>query len=136
MKYIHKFKVRFSDTDMYGIVHHKNYYDYFDEARFNFASEILEYNEKMPIKFIVTESNCVYKNPLKFSVDFYVLELECKIIKDIKLEYKHVIKSGDRKIRYAYGKVTQVIVDEHNKLCTEIPECIKNKLVKWESNGL
>ena len=136
MKYIHKFKVRFSDTDMYGIVHHKNYYDYFDEARFNFASEILEYNEKMPIKFIVTESNCVYKNPLKFSVDFYVLELECKIIKDIKLEYKHVIKSGDRKIRYAYGKVTQVIVDEHNKLCTEIPEYTKNKLVKWESNGL
>lgn len=136
MKYIYKFKVRFSDTDMYGIVHHKNYYDYFDEARFNFAAEILKYNEKIPIKFIVTEASCVYKNPLKFSVDFYILELECKIINNVKLEYTHVIKSEDRKIRYAYGKVTQAIVDENNKLCIEMPEWIKNKLVKWESNEL
>lgn len=40
--FIYKTNVRFSDTDMYGIVHHAGYFKLLEEARFQLVEETLE----------------------------------------------------------------------------------------------
>ena len=41
-EFIYKTRVRFSDTDMYGIAHHASYFKLLEEARFQFVEEALE----------------------------------------------------------------------------------------------
>lgn len=133
--YKHNFKVRFSDTDTYGIVHHKNYYDFFDDARFHFAKDAFGYNQDSKIKFIVAESHCIYKNALKFSLDFYTILLNCKIINNVKLHFDETIKSLDMKKTYAKGTIVQVLTDENDKLLLEIPKSIREKLESFQSGS-
>ena len=33
ISYTYRIKIRFRDMDSYGIVHHSNYFSYFEEAR-------------------------------------------------------------------------------------------------------
>ena len=66
MKYRYNFKIRFGDTDAYGIVHHRNYYNYFEEARFQFSADIFGFNVESDVKFPVIESSCIYKILLNF----------------------------------------------------------------------
>lgn len=132
MKYIHEFRIRFGDTDAYGIVHHSNFYNYFEEARFQFSADYLGFSEDMAnnsaVKFPIIESSCIYRNPLKFSLDYYIIELEFRIVESSKLEFKYVIKDINKKKKYAYGKTVHVIVDEQNKLCVDMPEWLDEKI--------
>jgi acyl-CoA thioester hydrolase len=136
MKYRYNFKIRFGDTDAYGIVHHRNYYNYFEEARFQFSADIFGFNVESDVKFPVIESSCIYKNPLKFSLDYHILEVECRIIENAKLEFNYIIKDKTSKKKYAYGKTVHVFVNEKNKMCVEIPEWISKKLVDSSFCGL
>lgn len=126
MKYSYEFRVRFGDTDAYGIVHHRNFYHYFEEARFQFSKDILGFDVESKVKFPLVESSCVYKNPLKFDLKYYFVEVECKTIHDAKIEFTYTIKSGKKK--YAYGKTVHVFVDENDQLCLELPEWLKDKI--------
>ena len=139
MKYIYKFKVRFDDTDAYGIVHHSRYYNYFEEARFQFSADHLGFTEDMAngsnIKFPIIESHCVYKNPLKFSLDYYIIELEFKLLENSKLEFDFIIKDNkNQKKRYAYGKTIHVLIDEQNKLRLDLPQWFIDKIKPYHQN--
>ncbi len=129
MKYVYEFRVRFGDTDAYGIVHHRNFYNYFDEARFQFSKDVLGFDVQSKIKFPLLESSCVYKNPLKFDLEYRTIELECKLIHNAKIEFTYVIKSGKK--RYAYGRTVHVYVDEEGKLCPQIPEWLIDKISQY-----
>ena len=132
MKYIHKFRVRFSDTDAYGIVHHSSFYNYFEEARFQFSADCLGFSEDMAnksaVKFPIIESSCIYKNPLRFSLDYYIVELGFRKLETSKLEFNFTIKDKNQKKRYAYGKTVHVIIDEQNKLCIDLPKWLDDKI--------
>lgn len=132
MKYIHQFRVRFSDTDAYGIVHHSKFYNYFEEARIHFSADYLGFSEDMAnnsgIKFPVIESSCTYRNPLKFSLEYYVVEVEFENPKNPKLEFNFVITDKNRHKKYAYGKTVHVVVDASNKLCINLPKWLDDKI--------
>ena len=67
-EFIYKTRVRFSDTDMYGIAHHASYFKLLEEARFQFVEEALELSLDDIIKegltFPVTTINGKYKKSL------------------------------------------------------------------------
>ena len=131
MKY--KIKIRFGDTDAYGIVHHRNYYQYFEEARFLFSRDIFGFEGDTDIKFPLIESYCKYRNPIKFSLANYIVEIRCENIMHSKLEFEYTLMDELCKKVYAYGKTVHVYIDEHNKFCLELPEWLIKRIEEYNS---
>ena len=60
-----KLQVRYKETDQMGVVHHSNYYTWFEVGRTDFIRQIgLSYKdmEKMGLMLPVLETHCTYKH--------------------------------------------------------------------------
>ena len=73
----HRIRVRFSETDAMGIVHHSRYLPYLEEARVEYLRHIGHpYNEIRAegVDMAVLEAGVQYRQPLKFDdvVDVHV----------------------------------------------------------------
>lgn len=130
----YKFNIRFGDTDSYGIVHHRNFYHYFEEARFRFSKEVLDYDEESNIKFPLIESYCRYQNPIRFTLTAYTIEVECRLIDDAKIEFNYRIFDEKHKRLHAFGRTVHVYVDENNKMHLEIPKDLQKKILNYNNN--
>lgn len=67
--------VRYSETDMMGIVHHSRYYPWFEQARTDFIKTTgITYSEmeKMGIMLPLTETNCKYLYGLTYEDEIIV----------------------------------------------------------------
>lgn len=72
--------VRYSETDMMGIVHHSRYYPWFEQARTDYIKKIgLTYSEleKMGLMLPLTETQCKY---------FYGLTYEDEVLVTCRME--------------------------------------------------
>lgn len=132
IEYIYSFKVRFSDTDAYGVVHHSRYYCYFEEARYEFTNQYLNlfkgYPDANDLKFPVLSSSCEYRHALTYNLEDFYVKLKFRILDDCKIAFLYEIrKEGERRV-YAKGTTVHAIL-EHDKLCLKIPECI-NEVVR------
>ena len=60
-------RVRYAETDKMGIVHHSNYYVWFELGRSEYCRKLgfsyLEMEEKEGAFMVVAESQCRYKSP-------------------------------------------------------------------------
>ncbi|WP_457600545.1 acyl-CoA thioesterase [Hydrogenivirga sp.] len=73
---LYRRRVQFYDTDAQGIVHHSNYFRYFEEARGEFLRELgLPYSEvrKQGYEVVLLEACCNFKKPLYYDE---VVEIE------------------------------------------------------------
>lgn len=73
----HRIRVRFSETDAMGIVHHSRYLPYFEETRVEYLRELDHPYDEMRaqgIDMAVIEAGVRYKVPLRFDdlVDVHV----------------------------------------------------------------
>ena len=67
--------VRYSETDMMGIVHHSRYYPWFEQARTDFIKTTgITYSEmeKMGLMLPLTETNCKYLYGLTYEDEIIV----------------------------------------------------------------
>ena len=138
IEYNYEFCVRFRDTDAYGIVHHSNYYCYFEEARYEFSKKVLKIFENQvlnKLKFPVISSECIYKNALGYDLGKCQVKLKFRIIDSIKIEFLYeIIKKGSNKV-YAKGRTVHAVINEDDKLCLTLPPCLQNimeGIVKYE----
>ena len=110
-------RVRYKETDRMGIVHHSNYYVYFEIGRTEFMRsmgfpyrEMEEKGYMMPI----VETHCHYKMPAQ---DDDQLIISTKMTKfkgaRVVLEYE-IIKKDDGTL-LAYGSTVQAITDSNLK---------------------
>lgn len=111
-----KIKVRYAETDQMGIVHHSNYYVYFEAAREDFISgsamryrEIEEAGVMMPI----VETQCRYIEGAKYD-DVLIIETTMEELTPVKvcLQYS-VIREFDGK-QLAKGKTTLAFVEKES----------------------
>ncbi len=113
MEYRYAFKVRFSDTDSYGIVHHSKYYCYFEEARYAFARSVGT-AECIPqgtdVKFPVLTSSCEYRKPLFYNDQTVFVKLSCRIECDCKIEFDYAVTDENGTL-YAKGKTSHVVTE-------------------------
>ncbi len=117
-------RVRYAETDKMGIVHHSNYYVWFELGRSDYCRNrgfsYLEMEEDQNLLMVVAESYCRYKSPA-----FYedVLSVKTRIEKlksrGIVFEYE-VLRKADEKL-IAVGKTTHIITDKNKKIQT-LPE--------------
>lgn len=73
--FTHRIRVRFSETDAMGIVHHSRYLPYLEEARVAFLRHIGRSYATMRAEGVdhaVLEAHVTYRKPLRFDDEFDV----------------------------------------------------------------
>ena len=120
-------RVQFYETDAQGIVHHSNYFRYFEEARGELLRERgLPYSEvrKLGYEVVLLEAVCNFKKPI-FYDEVIDIELEVGEVDRFRFSfsYKVYVKGGLR----ATGSTKHCMVKE-GKLVS-LPEEVKDKLL-------
>lgn len=111
-----KIKVRYVETDKMGIVHHSNYYVYFEAAREDLISYTgISYRdlEETGVMMPLIETHCKYIMSARYN-DELIVESTFEELTPAKvvITYK-VIRSDDEKL-IARGKTMQTFVDSKN----------------------
>ena len=93
-------KVRYSETDQMGIVHHSNYLKFFEFARIEWLEKLnMPYQEIERNKIILPVVNCElkYLKPLVFG-DSFIVEVNCskKPTSSIEFSYKIFNSRGEK----------------------------------------
>lgn len=125
---ISKLKVRYAETDCMGVVHHSNYYVYFEAAREDLIQEIgMTYKEleDLGIMMPLVETHCRYIEAAKYA-DILIIETKVEELSQVKLKLGYEVRrESDNKI-IAKGYTLQTFVDKENfkivNLKTQRPE--------------
>lgn len=116
-------KVRYSETDQMGFVHHSNYLKYFELARLDWLSKLgISYKkiEENGILFPVIYSEIKYLFPLKFDDHFFVkVGIEELPVSRLKLNYE--IENFENK-RICFGKVHLAFINSINNKPVRAPD--------------
>lgn len=109
-----KLKVRYVETDQMAIVHHSNYYAWFEVGRTEYITEIgMTYKqvEENNIMLPVVESSCRYIEGAKYE-DIIIIQTFMKELNGAKVIFNYnVIRENDGKI-LAKGSTTHAFVNE------------------------
>jgi len=111
-------KVRFNDTD-HGVVHFKNYLDYFHDGFISFMKNIenpVKTARQGGIIFPVKNLNIIYENPATFG-DHVIVETKIKEIDEKSITFLHKIyRESDKAILANVECVRSVMELESKKV--------------------
>ncbi|MFC2149801.1 acyl-CoA thioesterase [Candidatus Auribacterota bacterium] len=116
-------RVRYPEVDQMGVVHHSNYFIYFEMARVEHL-RATGYNysdfEKDGILFAVVKLSCSYRSPAYYDE---VLDIETTItrVRAATIEHKYKVTKNDGKTLLAEAESTIACIDRQGNL-QEIPE--------------
>ncbi len=112
-----KIKVRYNETDQMGVVHHSNYYHWFEVARTELLEQLgFPYSEveKSGVMLPVIESHCYYKNPSKYEDNLTVIS-QITFLKGVKVSFDYkIIRDDDQKV-IAIGQTVHTFIDKQFK---------------------
>jgi acyl-CoA thioester hydrolase len=113
-----KLKVRYVETDRMGIVHHSNYYAWFEVGRGDFITKSgITYRdmEKQGIMMPLVETYCKYYEGAKYDDDI-IIQTSIGEMSPVKVIFNYnVIREVDGKL-LAKGKTTQAFVSNEFKI--------------------
>jgi acyl-CoA thioester hydrolase len=110
-----KLKVRYVETDKMGIVHHSNYYIWFEAARDEFilkAGFTYKYMEEEGIMMPLVETSCRYHQGAKY-LDDVIIETSLKELTPIKVTLDYRVLRASDKTLLATGNTTQAFVGDN-----------------------
>ena len=117
-----KYRVKFFDTDTFGIVHHSNYIRWFETGRVEFLRALgINLNEMMNdgILFPIIEISAKFHTPAKFDDELEILTA-AEALTRAKMKFNYEIrKRGEEKI-LVEGTSTNVFTSG-GKIC-RLPE--------------
>jgi len=103
---IYSRRVNFYETDAQGVVHHSNYFRYFEEARDRFLRERGYPYSKLRDKgfeVVLLETGCVFKKPLRFD-ELFEIHLVLKDVTRFTFSFDYKIFVGNELKATAYTK--------------------------------
>jgi acyl-CoA thioester hydrolase len=116
---------RFSETDAYGIMHHSSYYRWFEEARFNFSKQMLNFNSDLlngfTLKFPVIESQCKYKRAVEYGEKLKI-ELIFELQEVAKVTFYYKARNLKTNKIHAEGKTIHTFLTKDNVTLLNIPQ--------------
>ena len=118
--YINKtsFKVRYVETDKMGIVHHSNYYPWFEIGRGEFIKETdISYKdmEEQGILMPLAESYCKYIVPAKYE-DLVTIETWIETLSPVKVIFNYKVIREEDGVILAKGSTTHAFVNGDFKI--------------------
>ena len=122
----YKRRVQFYETDAQGVVHHSNYFRYFEEARGEFLrSRGYPYTKmrELGLEVVLISANCEYKRPLYYDDEFEI-SLKVENLTRFKFSFHYDVFKGGEII--AKAKTEHCIVK--NGKIVSIPKEILNVL--------
>ncbi|HHT9132810.1 MAG TPA: acyl-CoA thioesterase [Candidatus Tripitaka californicus] len=132
-----KIRVRYSETDKMGVVHHSRYFSYFEVARIEYLRNLgVNYAslEKEGIYLAVLEAYCKYKAPAHFD-DVLVVETCLTKLTAVQMELTYKIhREGDGQL-LVEGSSTLACLDTHFRP-HRIPEEVRKTLGVEEIGNL
>lgn len=113
-----RIKVRYVETDQMGIVHHSNYYAYFEVGRGDFIQECgISYNdmENMGVVMPLVDSYCKYIEGAKYDENL-IIETYIEKLSPVKVIFNYnVVRERDKKT-ISKGKTTLAFVNKSFKI--------------------
>lgn len=111
-------KVRFVETDMMGVVHHANYFRWFEMGRVEYLREknvLLKELLADEIIFPITDVDCHYQASAKFD-DYILIETTLEKISPVKMIFTYrVLREADG-VLLATGRTQNVFTDHGGKI--------------------
>lgn len=117
-------RVRYQETDKFGIVYYANYYVWFEIARTEFFRSMgFPYTEleKKGVYIVVANSSCQYKQPAYYD-DQITVRSRVSSLKNTSFTFEYEVMRGNDLL--AIGKTVQVVVSKDRKPI-KIPEDIR-----------
>ncbi|WP_291581677.1 acyl-CoA thioesterase [Clostridium sp. UBA6640] len=108
-----KITVRYGETDAMGVVHHANYYLYFEVAREDLIKELgISYKEleESGVMLPLVETQCKYMEAAKYD-DNLVVEATISQLTPVKVKVAYVIRREEDNKILAKGNTLQAFVD-------------------------
>ncbi len=121
-------RVQFYETDAQGVVHHSNYFRYFEEARGEYLKEMgMPYSSlrSMGYEVVLIHAGCEYKKPLKYD-EVVDIELRVKEVNRFTFEFHYIVRvRGEERARgitkhcmVRNGKIVSIPGELRDKLCS------------------
>ncbi|EQC1537934.1 acyl-CoA thioesterase [Clostridium botulinum] len=127
--------VRYVETDQMGVVHHSNYYPWFEMGRTEFTKATgMKYTdiENIGVMMPLTESYCKYIKPAKYE-DEIVIETSIEKLIPIKIIFSYKVIKKENNELLAKGNTTQAFVDKNTFRVMNLKQCneeLWNKLME------
>ena len=123
MSFVYTRRVQFYETDAQGVVHHSNYFRYFEEARGEFLrSRGFPYSKlrEKGYEVVLLSAECEYKKPLFYDE---VFKIELNLSELTKFTFAFSYKVFKNETLVANAKTKHCIVK--NRKIVSIPEEIR-----------
>jgi acyl-CoA thioester hydrolase len=124
-------RVRYAETDKMGIVHHSNYYVWFELGRSEFCRSrgfsYLEMEDKESAQMLVAESYCRYKSPA-FYEDVLTIRTQVAKIRSRSIFFVYQIYRPSDDTILAEGETLHIVTDKNNKI-RSMPKRFKELLL-------
>ncbi|KEI80523.1 acyl-CoA thioesterase [Clostridium botulinum] len=127
--------VRYVETDQMGVVHHSNYYPWFEMGRTEFTKATgMKYTdiENIGVMMPLTESYCKYIKPAKYE-DAIIIETSIEKLTPVKIIFSYKIIKKENNELLAKGNTTQAFVDKNSFRVINLKQCneeLWNKLME------
>lgn len=123
-------RVRYAETDKMGIVHHSNYYIWFELGRSEVCRakgfSYLQMEDQDNALMVVAESSCRYKSPA-FYEDFLTIRTKINKIRSRSIIFDYeVYRQSDDKI-LAIGRTLHIVTNKEHKI-TRLPRQYRDLL--------
>lgn len=113
-----KDKVRFAETDMMGVVHHANYFRWFEMGRVEFLKQAGVYLLELMddgILFPITDVSCQYRASARFD-DAIMIETTMAELNKVKMVFTYrIIREADGVV-LATGRTQNAFTNENGKI--------------------
>lgn len=122
--------VRYSETDMMGVVYHANYLIWFDIARVELLRRLGIEVKKIPARgFLmpVIEATCKYLRPARFGDEILVRVIPERSTVARLIAHYEVMKRGSRSL-LAEGRTVSVLTTTNGKLILRVPDEFRQAL--------
>lgn len=122
-------KVWFRDIDVLGHVNNATYFTYMETARIEYLSKLLGVKSPTEMGVIMARADCNFRSPASFGE---TLVVSCKPSKvgTSSWTYVYEIREKDSGRLIADGETVQVMYDYQRRRSMQIPEHLRNKLMK------
>ncbi|ABS41416.1 acyl-CoA thioesterase [Clostridium botulinum] len=127
--------VRYVETDQMGVVHHSNYYPWFEMGRTEFTKATgMKYTdiENIGVMMPLTESYCKYIKPAKYE-DEIIIETSIEKLTPVKIIFSYKVIKKENNELLAKGNTTQAFVDKNTFRVMNLKQCneeLWNKLIE------
>ena len=127
--YVYKTTVRFSDTDLYGVVHHSNYFKWLEEARIQVMEDLVgltvNWMEENTLRFPVIGVEGKYKKSVLARQQIYVnTYLYCSSTAKLTFRYEVVDSQG----AVYFTGMTQHAITKGNKMLLKMPQELETRI--------